>query len=228
MTRLIFAFLAVAAMAALGCDSGNAGNPAPGAPEKPAASPSKGGAGDKPAPATSAADPPAAKPAATDPANAQPQVAAATRPSLASAAGGASAGASSPPKGREVDNSRCHVCHGNFVDEPLAVNHAKQGVGCERCHGPCDEHCSDEGNITPPTILYAKDKVDKSCKECHPDPMERIVADARYCLFVPLTDEEKKKICSDCHGAHRMNLRTVFWDKATGKLLSAGGVKVSD
>jgi len=218
VTRLILAFLAVAAMAALGCDSGNAGKPASGAPEKPAASPSKGEAGDKPAPATSSADPPAAKPQPGSPAGS----------ALASAAGGASAGASSPPKGREVDNSRCHVCHGNFVDEPLAVNHAKQGVGCERCHGACDEHCSDEGNITPPTILYAKDKVDKSCKECHPDPMERIVADAKYCLFVPLTDEEKKKICSDCHGAHRMNLRTVFWDKATGKLLSAGGVKVSD
>jgi hypothetical protein len=220
-------------MAALGCDSGNSGNPASGAPEKPAASPatlrssdasslrstsSKGEAGDKPAPATSSADP----------ANAKPQPGSPAGSALASAAGGASAGASSPPKGREVDNSRCHVCHGNFVDEPLAVNHAKQGVGCERCHGACDEHCSDEGNITPPTILYAKDKVDKSCKECHPDPMERIVADAKYCLFVPLTDEEKKKICSDCHGAHRMNLRTVFWDKATGKLLSAGGVKVSD
>jgi len=213
-------------MAALGCDSGNAGNPASGAPGKPAAFPSKGEAGDKPAPATSSADPPAAKPAKGP--NAKPQVATATRSSLASAAGGASAGPSSPSRGREVDNSRCHVCHGNFVDEPLAVNHAKQGVGCERCHGACDEHCSDEGNITPPTILYAKDKVDKSCKECHPDPMERIVADARYCLFVSLTDEEKKKICSDCHGAHRMNLRTVFWDKATGKLLSVGGVKVSD
>ena len=213
MTRLIFAFLAVAAMAVLGCDSGNAGNPASGVPEKPAASPSKGEAGDKHAPATSAADPPAA----------QPQVAAATPSALASAAG-----ASSPPKGREVDNSRCHVCHGNFEDEPLAVSHAKQGIGCERCHGPCDDHCSDEANITPPNILYAKDKVDKSCKECHPDPMERIVADAKYCLFVPLTDDEKKKICSDCHGAHRMNLRTVHWDKATGKLLSVNGVKVSD
>ncbi|MBE3097111.1 MAG: hypothetical protein IMZ44_08260 [Planctomycetes bacterium] len=228
MTRLIFAFLAVAAMAALGCDSGNAGNPAPGAPEKPAASPPTGGAGDKPAPATPSADPPAAQPPAADPANAQPQPGSPAGLALASTAGGTSAGASSPPKGREIDNSRCHVCHGNFDDEPLAVNHAKQGVGCERCHGPCDEHCSDEGNITPPNILYAKDKVDKSCKECHPDPMERIVLDARYCLFVPLTDEENKKICSDCHGAHRMNLRTVLWDKATGKLLSVSGVAVTD
>ena len=215
-------------MAALGCDSGNAGSPVSGAPEKPAASPPKSEAGDKPAPATPSADPPAAKPPATDPANAQPSPGSPAGSALASAAGGASAGSSSPPRGREIDNSRCHVCHGNFVDEPLAVNHAKQGVGCERCHGPCDDHCSDEANITPPSILYAKNKVDKSCKECHPDPMERIVADARYCLFVPLTDEEKKKICSDCHGAHRMNLRTVFWDKTTGKLLSAGGVKVSD
>jgi hypothetical protein len=202
-------------MAVLGCDSGNAGNPASGVPEKPAASPSKGETGDKPAPATSSADPPNAKPQPGSPAGS----------ALALAAG---AGASSPPKGREVDNSRCHVCHGNFVDEPLAVSHAKQGIGCERCHGACDEHCSDEGNITPPTIMYARDKVDKSCKECHPDPMERIVADAKYCLFVPLTDDEKKKICSDCHGAHRMNLRTVHWDKATGKLLSVNGVKVSD
>ena len=211
--RLVFAFVAVAAMAALGCDSGDPGNPVSGAPEKPAASPSKIEAGDKPAPATPAADL----------ANAKPQPGSPAGSALASTAGG-----SSPPKSREVDNSRCHVCHGNFVDEPLAVNHAKQGVGCERCHGACDEHCSDEANITPPTILYAKDTVDKSCKKCHPNPKERLVAGARHCRFVLRTEEEKKKICSDCHGAHRMNLRTVHWDKATGKLLSAGGVKVSD
>ncbi|MCX5653439.1 MAG: hypothetical protein NTY65_02145 [Planctomycetota bacterium] len=128
-------------------------------------------------------------------------------------------GAAKAPLAREVDNSRCHVCHLNFSDEQLAVNHAKNGVGCEKCHGASDDHASDEANITPPQIMYPREKIDAACKVCHPDPMERIVAGAKYCLHVLVTAEEQKKVCADCHGAHRMAHRSVRWDKVTGKVL---------
>ena len=127
-------------------------------------------------------------------------------------------GAAKAPQARGVDNSRCHVCHLDFSDEQLAVNHAKNGVGCEKCHGSSDDHASDEANITPPSIMYAREKIDTSCKVCHPDPTERIVAGAKYCLHVR-TAAEEKKVCTDCHGAHRMAQRSVRWDKVTGKVL---------
>lgn len=128
-------------------------------------------------------------------------------------------GAAKAPPARGVDNSRCHVCHLDFSDEQLAVSHAKNGVGCEKCHGASDDHASDEANITPPQIMYPHEKIDTSCKVCHPDPMDRIVAGAKYCLHVLVTEEEKKKVCTDCHGAHRMAQRSVRWDKVTGKVL---------
>ena len=205
MTRLLFVLVCAAAVAAAGCDSGQGAKPAPApaTPEKaasaqPAGPPPEAPAAQAPARAP-AADPPEAKPLPEGPAAAAVLV---------------SSGYSPPPKGREIDNSRCHVCHGNFTDEPLAVSHAKQGVGCERCHGACDDHCGDEGNITPPSTMFAKADIDKSCKVCHPD--DRFVEGAKSCPVVVL---EEGKYCTDCHGRHQMECRTVRWDKKTGALL---------
>jgi len=123
-----------------------------------------------------------------------------------------------PPKGPVADNSRCHVCHVNFEDEEMTVVHARANIGCMKCHGQSDEHCGDEGNVTPPTTLYAKSDVDKSCKVCHPPLDEKIVEDARYCLFIP-DEKDPKKVCTECHGKHQMARRTVRWDTVTRKLL---------
>jgi len=124
-----------------------------------------------------------------------------------------------PPRrtrGKEADNSRCHVCHVNFSEERLAVGHAWANVGCEKCHGPSDAHCGDEGNVTPPTTLYARSDIDKSCKVCH--PTDRLVEGAKSCFEVP--DESKgQHYCTDCHGKHQMARRTVRWDAVTRKLL---------
>jgi hypothetical protein len=128
-------------------------------------------------------------------------------------------GTTPPPTKQAVDNSRCHVCHLNFSDDVMAVNHAKYGIGCEKCHGASDDHAADEANITPPQIMYPYEKIDTSCKVCHPDPMDRIVLGARYCLQVLLTEEEKKKVCTDCHGTHKMAQRQVRWNKVTGEIL---------
>jgi len=127
-------------------------------------------------------------------------------------------GIKEPPKrpkgGQEADNSRCHVCHVNFADERLAVAHTWFNIGCEKCHGPSDDHCGDEGNITPPSTMFAKADIDKSCKVCHPD--DRFVEGAKSCPVVVL---EEGKYCTDCHGRHQMECRTVRWDKKTGALL---------
>jgi len=206
VTRLILA-LVVAAAAAAGCDKGESGKtgPSPAAPEKSAAAQPGGAPAEKAAPA--AADPPPAAPQAAKPAEGTV--------ALAVTAGGTSR----PTAKKEVDNSRCHVCHVNFADELLAVSHAKNGVGCEKCHGACDDHASDEGNVTPPSIMYPHEKIDAACHVCHPDPMERIVADAKYCLHVLVTAEEQKKVCTDCHGEHKMAQRQVRWNKVTGEVL---------
>ena len=119
-----------------------------------------------------------------------------------------------PPEDDEAgslaDNSRCHVCHINYEDEELAVTHARAGVGCERCHGASDAHCSDEDNITPPDIMYPPDKVNSFCKSCHPEG--KLGGDKKY--------------CTDCHGEHRLGYRTRKWDKETGKLIQDDKVRM--
>ena len=170
MTRVLVALLVAAVVA--GCDKGEAGNPAPSpaVPEKSAAA-QPGGTSAEKVPASAPApkaDPPAA---AGSPAAATPAVGVLAVTITA-------VGTNTPAAKREIDNSRCHVCHLDFSDEQLAVSHAKNGVGCEKCHGASDDHASDEANITPPSIMYPREKIDAACKVCHPDPMERIVAGA--------------------------------------------------
>lgn len=112
--------------------------------------------------------------------------------------------------GPVADNSRCHVCHINYGHEKLAVTHARADVGCEKCHGASDAHCSDEDNITPPDIMYPADKVNSFCKSCHPEGKL----------------SGGKKYCTDCHGEHRLGHRTRVWDKATGELIQDDKVRM--
>ncbi|MCX8038029.1 MAG: hypothetical protein N3D11_13445 [Candidatus Sumerlaeia bacterium] len=116
-----------------------------------------------------------------------------------------------PTTGPVADNSRCHVCHLNFAQEPLAVWHARANVSCEKCHGPSDAHIADEswasgGNGTAPDIMYLPEQINPSCMECH--PKEKLTAGAR-CLFASAPAD--KKHCTDCHGNHRMAARRCKW-----------------
>ncbi|MHC4559092.1 MAG: hypothetical protein ACYS80_17520 [Planctomycetota bacterium] len=43
-----------------------------------------------------------------------------------------------------ADNSRCFVCHINYMQEDIAVIHARADIGCAGCHGESDEHIADE------------------------------------------------------------------------------------
>jgi cytochrome c1 len=120
-----------------------------------------------------------------------------------------------PKKGTAADNSRCFVCHVNYEDEEMTVKHARGGIGCATCHGPSDAHCGDEGNVTPPDILFPPPAVVPSCLKCHAG---ETLADADYYCPVWLAGETEKT-CLECHGAHRMSVRTVHWDRETRQLL---------
>jgi hypothetical protein len=127
-----------------------------------------------------------------------------------------------PPKSKLPAGRRliCFDCHGNFRQEPFAANHAARGVTCVDCHGESREHSADEGNVTPPEVMYSRESIIDKCRECHsirnavvpdvlvrrrPSGVERIAP--------------KDVVCTDCHGQHFMNVRTVRWDKQTGQLL---------
>jgi hypothetical protein len=111
-----------------------------------------------------------------------------------------------------ADNSRCFVCHLNYDEEPFVVWHSYASVGCESCHGPSDDHCGDEEHTTPPTIMYAREAIAAACWKCHSEVKPEKG-------FKPPAGADLTKVCTDCHGSHRLKKRERRWDKATRKLL---------
>lgn len=110
-----------------------------------------------------------------------------------------------------ADNSRCFVCHANYMQEEIAVTHAKANIGCAHCHGAGDAHIADEswasgGNGTAPDIMYPRDKINPSCLHCH--PKNKIDTPQHAAV---LTDTEGKQVCTDCHGTHRLPQRRCKW-----------------
>ena len=124
------------------------------------------------------------------------------------------------PGGTVADNTRCHVCHMNYIQEDIAVIHARANIGCADCHGDCDAHIADEswasgGNGTPPGIMYPLAKINPFCMGCH--PKDRIDTEQHKPLFAPTVLLRKneaageKKYCTDCHGNHRLAHRKCKW-----------------
>ncbi len=116
-------------------------------------------------------------------------------------------GASNEPG---ADNSRCFVCHANYMEEKLAVTHAKAKIGCADCHGPSDAHIADEswasgGNGTAPGIMYAREKINSSCMTCH--PQQKIDTPQHQAVLAG----SSPKVCTDCHGQHRLPQRGCKW-----------------
>lgn len=129
-----------------------------------------------------------------------------------------------------VTNPFCKACHLDFDEDELALNHELAGIGCECCHGESLRHRSDEANITPPQLMYPKERINPTCMMCHPRHEIRHVEDHQPILEAGLSIFESEvpseeaghtaKYCTDCHGPdHRMKVRTVRWNKATGELL---------
>jgi len=107
-------------------------------------------------------------------------------------------------------NARCLVCHLNYQLEDIALVHAKAGYGCAHCHGESDAHIADEswasgGNGTAPDIMYRPDEVIPACLKCH----DLSKSDPEcHCEFPRLS---QKKLCTDCHGDHRLKDRKCHW-----------------
>jgi len=139
----------------------------------------------------------------------------------ASPGGGNGNGSSAPTTGTLVaDNSRCFVCHVNFQEEKMTVSHAARNVGCELCHGSSDAHCNDENNITAPDKFYAHGDVNALCYGCHdPKNLNQVI----HKNIIAGTFD--RKVCTDCHGDHRMARRTRHWDKTTKKVLLTNTVE---
>ena len=110
-----------------------------------------------------------------------------------------------------ADNSRCFVCHINYVQEDIAVTHARVNMGCANCHGESDEHIADEswasgGNGTAPDIMYPRAKINPFCMGCH--PRDKIDTEQHKPLFAGNNNEQ---YCTDCHGDHRLTNRKCKW-----------------
>jgi hypothetical protein len=122
-----------------------------------------------------------------------------------------------------ADNSRCQVCHLNFMQEALSVTHAKTNIGCATCHGPSDNHIADEswasgGNGTAPDIMFRKSQIRFACLGCH-NWVKLVENDQRRTDLKEKPDHQAvlagthpdKKFCTDCHGKHRMVTRKCRW-----------------
>jgi len=132
--------------------------------------------------------------------------------------------ASPDPNDEPADNSFCYVCHVNFKKEPLAEQHRKAGVGCMDCHGFSDDHSADEDGVTPPNVMYPPDRINPSCMKCHQPGGSKAV---RAGTIDPRRDAVPHGICTTCHGAHRLVVRTRRWDKVSGKLIHDDGVRMT-
>jgi hypothetical protein len=114
--------------------------------------------------------------------------------------------------GQEMaDNSRCHHCHLNYVQEQLAVVHARANMGCAHCHGASDEHIADEswasgGNGTAPDTMYRREQVNPFCLSCH---AKDTLPEPEHGAF--LAGAADKRHCTDCHGEHRLAVRRCKW-----------------
>jgi hypothetical protein len=127
------------------------------------------------------------------------------------------------PLGPVADNLACHCCHANYQEEPFALDHAKANVGCVECHGDSYAHRDDEDNVTPPDVMFWPEKIESNCAECHDThdaPAAKVIA--RWQERCPAETDPERLLCTDCHGQHRLNVRTVRWNKKTGELIVRG------
>ena len=115
------------------------------------------------------------------------------------------------PAGPIADNSRCHVCHINYMQEDIAIIHGRANIGCAGCHGTSDAHIADEswswgGKGTAPDIMYRRSEINPFCMGCH--PKDKSDTEQHKPLFAGTGVE---RYCTDCHGKHRLAQRKCKW-----------------
>ncbi len=116
--------------------------------------------------------------------------------------------ATAPEAHEGADNRRCRVCHLDLSQEELAVTHARADIGCAGCHGESDAHIADEswgsgGNGTAPDRMFPRHAIIELCLGCH--RRDKLSAGNHAAA------DMEGKVCTDCHGAHRMPLRRCVW-----------------
>ncbi len=108
-------------------------------------------------------------------------------------------------------NSACMVCHIDFDEEELTVQHRKAGVMCARCHGFCQAHMNDEMAATRPDLIFGRAEVDKMCFECHLSHKRAHKDNKAFEAFFGKWRGKRRPngqlimkgaICTDCHGRH--------------------------
>ncbi len=105
-------------------------------------------------------------------------------------------------QGDFVGQEVCASCHGDvakgFASNPhskLALEHGKNGVTCESCHGPGREHVEGGGDKTKifnPAHATAKE-VDAKCLTCH---------EGQHANFERTAHGEGNVSCVSCHSVH--------------------------
>jgi len=124
-------------------------------------------------------------------------------------------------------NVGCINCHGdsfahrndeNNTTPPETMYPAEKiDPFCQECH---DAHDISAKKIIARWIEQKAKKPNATCEGCHKDddvPPENVVA--RWKERDRGQSDPARIVCTDCHGDHRMKVRTVIWDKKTGKLL---------
>jgi len=108
-----------------------------------------------------------------------------------------------------TDNSECLVCHSDFSEEELSLNHEEAGVGCTGCHGPSEDHGGDESNVMFPDFLFGRSEIVPLCTACH--KQDEHPKGEVYKLFLKKWSGQYRpngrmigsdSICTDCHGNH--------------------------
>ncbi len=122
----------------------------------------------------------------------------------------------------------CSNCHGESLAHKNDENHTTPpdkmypadeiDPACRKCHTSHD---------VPPAKVVSRwkesigdEKTDILCKECHEThniPPAKVVR--RWQKRTGQKEQTEPITCTDCHGNHRLKIRSVRWDKKTRKLL---------
>lgn len=103
------------------------------------------------------------------------------------------------PASKEKTNplAGCLQCHVDVEAEHLGSKHYRVlKTDCIDCHGPSEGHVADEINEVKPEETFARKDTDRLCNKCHK-------CSRKVTPSWTKTPPEKRKVCTDCHAAHR-------------------------
>lgn len=109
-------------------------------------------------------------------------------------------------------NALCMVCHLDFEDDPLTVEHLAKSITCAHCHGTSVPHMHDESMMTSPDVLYGRREVEAMCGRCHGPHGNRQAVEAFRTRWLGKARENGRavladSVCTDCHGRHTVSRR---------------------